>query len=173
MLETIINSFWFILPAYCANFFPLLLRGTHPIDFGKNFSDMQRWLGDGKTIEGVIGGILFGIFIGMLQIYALAFIPHLPFPLINHSLLTISLLSSGAIFGDLFGSFIKRRFGIKRGGPAPLLDQLDFLVFSLAIVSLVETIDLSYVLFLIIITPFIHNQSNIFAFLFRIKNKPW
>ncbi|MCK4429560.1 MAG: CDP-2,3-bis-(O-geranylgeranyl)-sn-glycerol synthase [Candidatus Aenigmarchaeota archaeon] len=173
MLEIIINSFWFILPAYCANFFPVLLKGTHPIDFGKNFSDGQRWLGNGKTIEGFVGGILFGIFIGMLQIYAMAFIPHLSFPLFNHTFLTISLLSSGAIFGDLFGSFVKRRFGIKRGEPAPILDQLDFLIFSLVIVSLIETINLHQVIFLVIVTPFVHNLSNIFAFLLRIKNKPW
>ncbi len=173
MLEIIINSFWFILPAYCANFFPVLLKGKHKIDFGKTFIDGQRWLGNGKTIEGFFGGILFGIFVGLLQIYFQNFIPHTLLPLINHNILTISLLSSGAIFGDLVGSFMKRRFGIKSGEPVPLLDQLDFLIFSLVIVSLFMNIELDYIIFLIIVTPFIHYLSNIFAFLSKMKKNPW
>jgi CDP-2,3-bis-(O-geranylgeranyl)-sn-glycerol synthase len=169
MLDLIINSFWLILPAYFANFTPVLLKGKKPIDFKKKFVDGNRLLGDGKTIEGFLGGFLAGVLIGLLQIYFQKYLP-LQF---YHNFLTIVLLSFGAVFGDLLGSFIKRRFNLKRGEPAPLLDQLDFLIFSLVLVSLVINISLSMVIFLVIVTPLIHFLSNIFAYLFKLKKEPW
>jgi len=169
MLDLIINSFWLILPSYFANFIPVLLKGKKPIDFKKNFIDGNRLLGDGKTIEGSFGGFFGGLLIGLLQIY---FQPYLPVKF-YHNQITIILLSFGAVFGDLFGSFIKRRFNLRRGRPAPLLDQLDFLIFSLVLVSLVAEIELNIVIFLVIVTPIIHFLSNIFAYLFKLKGVPW
>jgi len=169
MLNLIINSFWLILPAYFANFFPVLLKGKCPIDRRKKFVDGNRVFGDGKTIEGFIGGFLIGILIGLIQIYLQSYLP-LQF---YHNLLTITLLSFGAVFGDLIGSFVKRRFGLKRGDSAPLLDQLDFLIISLVFLSLIAKISFSIVIFLVIITPIIHLLSNIFAYLFKLKDKPW
>ena len=169
MLDLIINSFWIILPSYFANFVPVLLKGKKPLDFKKNFVDGNRVLGDGKTIEGFFGGIFAGILFGLLQIYVQQYLP-IQF---HHNHLTIVLLSFGAVFGDLFGSFVKRRFNLKQGEPAPILDQLDFLIFSLASVSLIIDISLSTVIFLILVTPIIHYISNIFAYLFKLKKVPW
>jgi len=171
MLEIIINSFWLIIPAYCANFFPVLLKGKHPIDFGKKFIDGFRLFGDGKTIEGFFGGIFFGIFIGLLLIYLQPFIQQFYTLQFQHNLLTVFLLTTGAISGDIIGSFVKRRFGIERGEPAPLLDQLDFLVFSLVLVSIVRNLDLYFVVFLVIITPIIHYSANLCAFLLKLKDR--
>ncbi|RLJ01620.1 MAG: CDP-2,3-bis-(O-geranylgeranyl)-sn-glycerol synthase [Candidatus Aenigmatarchaeota archaeon] len=171
MLEIIINSFWLIIPAYCANFFPVLLKGKHPIDFGKKFIDGFRLFGDGKTIEGFFGGIFFGIFIGLLLIYLQPFIQQFYTLQFQHNLLTVFLLTTGAISGDIIGSFVKRRFGIERGEPAPLLDQLDFLVFSLVLVSIVRNLNLYFVVFLVIITPIIHYSANLCAFLLKLKDR--
>jgi CDP-2,3-bis-(O-geranylgeranyl)-sn-glycerol synthase len=172
MLNLIINSFWLVLPAYFANSSPVLLRGKIPIDRKRKFVDNYRLLGDGKTIEGFVGGFLIGVLAGLLQIYLQSFIPssYLQF---NHTVITIVLLSFGASFGDLIGSFVKRRFNLKRGEPAPLLDQLDFLIFSLILVSLVISISLSAVIILVVITPLIHLFSNFFAYLFKLKKEPW
>ena len=173
MLEIIINSFWLIIPAYCANFFPVLLKGKHPIDFGKKFIDGFRLFGDGKTIEGFFGGIFFGIFIGLLLIYLQPFIQQFYTLQFQHNLLTVFLLTTGAISGDIIGSFVKRRFRIKRGESAPLLDQLDFLIFTLVFISIIIDLKLSWVIFLVIVTPLIHYSANICAFLLKLKNKPW
>jgi len=46
-------------------------------------------------------------------------------------LLRIVFCSYGAAFGDLAGSFLKRRFNIKSGAPFWIVDQLDFAVGAL------------------------------------------
>ena len=45
------------------------------------------------------------------------------------------LLGFGALLGDALGSFIKRRMGIGRGKPAPILDQIDFLIVATCFVT--------------------------------------
>ncbi|OYT43439.1 MAG: hypothetical protein B6U88_01040 [Candidatus Aenigmarchaeota archaeon ex4484_56] len=171
MIELIINSFWIILPAYCSNFFPVVVRGKTPIDLNKNFIDNKRVFGDGKTIRGFISGSLFGIFIGMLQIYLQQYTGNNL--IFNHTVLSVILLSVGALIGDLIGSFVKRRFEMKRGDPAPLLDQLDFVIMSLVLLSLAYKINFSYIFFLVLITPILHLFSNLTAYILKLKNKPW
>ncbi len=173
MLDIIINSLWLIIPAYCANLFPVLMKGKHPIDFKKKFIDGHRLLGDGKTIEGFFSGIIFGTLIGILQIYLQPFIGQFYVFQFQHSLLTVILLSIGAIVGDLIGSFVKRRFGLERGAPTPILDQLDFLVFSLALISVIAPVKFYWVIFLLIITPLVHYSCNLFAFFLKLKDRPW
>ncbi|MEM7819420.1 MAG: CDP-2,3-bis-(O-geranylgeranyl)-sn-glycerol synthase [Candidatus Aenigmatarchaeota archaeon] len=172
----LVQSFWLIAPAYAANAFPPLMKGKRPIDFHKKFNG-KRLLGDGKTIEGTLGGLIFGIFIGGLQIYFQQFIPNeINGYILNLTYMTpsiIILLSVGALIGDIFGSFIKRQIGIKRGDPAPLLDQLDFLIFALMFVSAVYIVDIIIILILLIFTPIIHIIANIIGYLAKIKEHPW
>ena len=59
--EIILQSLWLILPAYIANGCAALFGGGTPIDFGKNYNDGKRILGDGKTWRGLILGTLFGM----------------------------------------------------------------------------------------------------------------
>lgn len=166
----VINAFWLILPCYSANFFPVLVKGKCPMDFKKKFHDGKRILGDGKTWEGFFAGIIFGFSVGILQI---ALYPYLPIPLFNHSFFTVLVLSLGALIGDCIGSFVKRRFGLKRGEFAPLLDQTDFLVLSLIILKFFAELDFPLVFFLILVTPFLHFLSNFFGFIFKLKKEPW
>ena len=65
VLDLLLKSVWFILPSYAANMFPPFMKGVRPLDFGKNIG-RYRVLGDGKTIEGTLAGIAFGVFIGSL-----------------------------------------------------------------------------------------------------------
>src|SRR3989338_2415348 len=132
MLLFILQALWFIFPAYVANASPVVIRGRKPLDFGKNLGK-HRILGDGKTFEGTIGGIAFGVLTGAVQIYLLQFIPNLGLP--EHTIPLIIALSTGAIIGDIIGAFIKRRLGVERGHPALLLDQLDFLLAALLFAS--------------------------------------
>jgi CDP-2,3-bis-(O-geranylgeranyl)-sn-glycerol synthase len=169
----LLQALWFILPAYAANAFPPLIRGKRPLDFGKKFHK-HRILGDGKTFEGTIGGILFGFFIGLIQIYVQGFIPaEWKLNLIEMSMPLVLLLSTGAIFGDIIGSFAKRRLDIERGEHAPLLDQLDFLVLAILSAGFILSIKSEIIIVLLIITPPIHWITNVIGYLARIKKTPW
>ncbi len=175
-LSTIINAFWLIAPAYASNAFPPLLKGTHPIDFRKHLFG-NRLLGDGKTVEGTIGGILFGLLIGLLLLLfqrdVAMLLSKYHIVLFHHNLITISILSTCAIAGDMIGSFIKRRLSIPRGKSVPLLDQWDFLIFSLFILSFYNPVSSEIVIFLLIVTPILHLLANLIAHLFKIKQVPW
>ncbi|RLG70583.1 MAG: CDP-2,3-bis-(O-geranylgeranyl)-sn-glycerol synthase, partial [Methanobacteriota archaeon] len=121
-MELLIETLRFIAPAYVANPVPVLLGGGTPVDLGHNFWDGKRIFGDGKTWRGLVAGITAGTIVGFVQ----------------GRLLPGFLLGLGAMGGDLAGSFVKRRLGVARGSPTPGVDQLDFLVGALLLVSLVE-----------------------------------
>jgi len=152
-----VSSFILILPAYIANSIPVLFKGRRPIDFGKNFSDGRRILGDGKTIEGFIAGLFFGTLAGAAVGY----------PLYSF------LLALGALVGDIAGAFLKRRIGIQRGRPAPVLDQLDFIMGALLFVSPLYIVTIEQFIFIVLVTPPIHLFTNYVAYLFKLKPYPW
>jgi CDP-2,3-bis-(O-geranylgeranyl)-sn-glycerol synthase len=83
------------------------------------------------------------------------------------------MLGFGAMTGDSVGSFIKRRFDLKRGQKAPLLDQLDFLFGALLMASLFVTIKLEWIILLTVITPLIHLVASIIAYRLKVKKEPW
>ena len=120
---------YFMLPAYLANVSALTFGGGTPLDFGREFRDGRRILGDGVTWRGTIIGTGIGTAIGILQGIIAG-------DIFYGALLGFSL-GLGALLGDAAGSFIKRRINIGRGRPAPILDQLDFVVGALLLSSLV------------------------------------
>ncbi|MCD6165021.1 MAG: CDP-2,3-bis-(O-geranylgeranyl)-sn-glycerol synthase [Candidatus Odinarchaeota archaeon] len=179
----ILLALWFILPAYVANAFAVIFSGGPPIDFGRFFIDGKRIFGDGKTVGGFVGGVIIGIIVSgiqamsslhILKLIAIYYVIDIYVAfLIKSSLLRGFLLSFGAMFGDLIGSFVKRRFGLRRGAPAPLLDQLDFLLGAMLFANLIGPLQLKYVIILLIITPIIHLSSNIIGYMFKLKKEPW
>jgi CDP-2,3-bis-(O-geranylgeranyl)-sn-glycerol synthase len=92
---------------------------------------------------------------------------------------TIFCLSAGALVGDLLGSFTKRRLGLKRGAPLPLVDQLDFvggawlLLFVVARAWFIETFSVEIIITVIIITPVLHLFTNYIGFKIGKKRVPW
>jgi len=177
LLWDLIITLLIIWPPYVANATPVVaskvLRKRTPIDLGKNFIDGRRIFGDGKTYEGFITGLLIGFVVGELT-YAvvLNFVnltQELPRPT------TVFLMCAAALLGDLLGAFIKRRLGLPRGAPAPLLDQLDFLLMALLVLWLLQPqiLHLVYVVIAIIITPPIHLATNTIAYLLHLKREPW
>jgi len=191
IITSIIVSLYIISPAYVSNGFAVLFgRNGHPIDGGRNFFDNNRILGDGKTIEGFIGGTASGFIIG----YSLYFIVTniiLPSLIENQtylnllqqqsfldtlssiSYLTIFVLSIGALLGDLMGSFLKRRLKLDRGEPVLFLDQLDFVLGALILGFFFMKFNLLIFLTIIFITPAIHFISNVIANLLHLKKEPW
>ena len=149
----IISALKFIFPAYCANATPVLAGGGTKMDFGKNFIDGKRVFGNNKTFKGFFFGLAVGIFVGLLEVM------FFHFPLLFSILTPI-----GALLGDLFGAFIKRRLGINPGGCFPSWIKLTswlarwFFRFPLALVSW------ELALTVLLITPPIHLFTNFVAF---------
>ena len=180
LIEFILKVIWLLLPSYTPNNFAVVFGGGKPIDFGKKFIDGKRILGDGKTFRGFGFGLLGGFFVANLQLIFERIFNIMLYSSLNYwSFFVLVLsLSFGSLFGDLVGSFLKRRLNIERGGPAPLLDQLDFLIFSFIFAYLISphfkvffTFDVILTAF--IITPILHVLTNYIAYKLKLKEVPW
>lgn len=174
---------WLGLPAWVANFTPVVFGGGMPIDRGKVLRDGSRLFGDGKTVRGFVVGVACGTLTGAAQtIMAPLLEPILEMyvtvtPEMESVLLmnlpAAFLLSFGALTGDLIGSFVKRRARIKSGDPSPMLDQLGFVVIALIAASLFIRPAAQYAQILILVTLFVHWLSNALGYVLGFKKHPW
>jgi CDP-2,3-bis-(O-geranylgeranyl)-sn-glycerol synthase len=157
------SALYIILPTYFTNGTPVVFGGGRPIDMGRNFVDGERIFGDNKTFRGFVSGLIVGGIVGVLCSY-----------IFSKNLLTIAMSASlGALLGDLAGAFVKRRMKIKPGDPLPIVDQLDFVVGALTLVSLFSTISLPVALILLLVTPPIHFLTNVAAYCLGLKEHYW
>jgi CDP-2,3-bis-(O-geranylgeranyl)-sn-glycerol synthase len=174
MLEIIMQAVWLMIPAYIANPMAVVLGGGTPIDLGKNWKDGRRILGDGKTLRGLIGGTLCGIFAGFIQIQlspggTLAIV----------TMTAAVTLSLGALLGDIVKSFFKRRIGFKRGAQLPLVDQLDFVVGAWVLTYILdpewftENFTFQIIITILVMTPILHRITNILGYHIKLKKEPW
>lgn len=178
ILIACVTTLYFILPAYFSNGAGLVFGGGMPVDFGKSDSKGNRWIGDGVTWRGLIAGTIIGIITGAVQGYfgpqiIAEFSDYIITPIITNipeGILIGFLLGFGALLGDAIGSFLKRRLGIGRGKPAPILDQLDFLIMALILVSLVVKLSLLFVIIAIVLTLAVHLITNSVAYLLGMKD---
>ncbi len=185
IIGIVLMGIWLTLPAYVANPSAVLFGGGAPMDFGKKYKDGTRILGDGKTWRGFFGGAFSGIFIGLVLIgISSVFDPeHFGFGKFPDYIGIIVLLAFGALLGDVFGSFIKRRLKIKRGEKAFGLDQYDFLIgaWLLVLVFRFEWFLDHFILWpytmaiitVIILTPLLHRGMNILGYKMGKKDVPW
>ena len=181
----ILQALWIIIPAYIANASAVLVGGGTPIDFGKNWRDGKRILGDGKTWRGLISGTFIGMTAGFGLVVAASYINsseysflHLTnferFPLM---VLIIFSICFGALLGDIIESFFKRRIGKDRGDDWIPFDQIDFILgvlfFSFVISSIMQLSGLMstnwfienlfpwQIIVLLLVTPFFHLTANV------------
>ena len=174
IIETIIQAVWLMLPAYISNPTAVVFGGGTPIDFGKNWKDGKRILGDGKTFRGLIGGTACGVIIGIIQMW----FPPFDF-LGNFTLLAIFSLSFGALLGDSVKSFFKRRLGYNRGMKLPFIDQLDFVAGAWVVTCLLElqwftqNFTLGIIIVILVLTPVLHRITNIIGYYMKLKKEPW
>ena len=161
-----LQGFVWILPAYLANIAPVLVKSLNlplnPIDGGAKAADGRRWLGNGKTWQGVASAVAMGAFIG----YLLSFFG-------MSTTFTGAFLGFWAIFGDLVGSFTKRRIGLPRGANAGFLDSLDFIIFALVAAVPFYPWELRQLLLVLIVTPLVHRTANITGYRLKLKDVPW
>ena len=173
-----LTTLYFILPAYFSNGGALAFGGGKPVDIGKSDKNGVRWIGDGVTWRGLFAWTIIGIITGAIQGYLAPFIlpeigSYLITPIVtdvSNGILIGFLLGFGALLGDALGSFIKRRLGIGRGKPAPVLDQLDFLIVALILVSPVVELNLFFIIIAIVLTLVIHLVANGGAYLLGLKD---
>ena len=160
-----------LLPALVANGTPvaakrfLSKKNLHPIDRGYVMPDGRRLLGDGKTVEGFLLAVAVGSVLALI-LYVLT---------LDITVLKAGIAASlGAMIGDITGSFIKRRLGIKRGDPAPLLDQLDFYLGAASFIW-ISGIHFGAIEFILcaIVVVFLHVSTNYMAYRAGLKEVPW
>jgi len=180
LLLLVIKSLYFILPAYFANMIPVLVKKNFrslakPIDGGLKLGG-KPLLGKNKTWRGLIFAVLIGIVIFCLQRRLYLFGIGTEISLIDYSqynFLFGALLGFGAIFGDLFESFFKRRFNINPGKPWIPFDQLDFIVFALLFSCILYVPSWKVWAILMVITPFVHLSTNYMGYALKIKKNKW
>lgn len=164
LAQLLLEALKFIFPAYCANAIPVVMGGGLPIDFGKNFFDGKPIFGKNKTYKGFFSGILVGTLVGLVESY-----------FFGYPLLFGLVLSIGALLGDLFGAFIKRRVGLAPGDLFPVVDQIDFIVGAIlfSMIFNLQTLSLELVLTVFVITPPMHLLTNFLAYKLHLKSSPW
>ncbi len=160
--SVIVYPLVYIFPAYAANGIPVLLGGGAPLDFGKRFRG-KRIFGDNKTIRGTSAAIAAGIIAGLAE-----------YQFLNYMLAIAVLLTLGAVFGDLLGSFIKRRMNMKSGANLWMLDQYGFFIFALLFALPLGNLPNIYgLIFIIMLTGILHLATNIAAHRLKLKSVPW
>ena len=148
--------------------------------------DGRRILGDGKTYRGLFAGIICGLLVGLLQMRLVTggfTVFGITLPAFGMSttgsVIVILALSCGSLFGDMFMSFFKRRLGLKRGAPLPVIDQLDFVLgawlfaYLLSPAWFTATFSFWIIVTVLVITPMLHLVTNIIGYFIGVKKEPW
>jgi len=163
-ITDLLIAIYIAVPAYVANSTPVLLGGGAPIDRGRRLIDGRRILGTNKTIKGFAYGLLLGSLAGLVEAVLFA----------NYALISVGVIASlGALLGDLFGAFLKRRLDIAPGNPLPVVDQLDFILGAILFTYPLLNVTVGAVLILVIATLPIHLLSNVVAHMLRMKSRRW
>jgi hypothetical protein len=141
-----------------ANGTPVLAKkilGTHfsyPVDTGTSGPDDQALFGTSKTVRGVLLSILF------TAICALCL--GLPFR-------TGALIGGGAMAGDLFSSFCKRRMRLPSSSKALGLDQIPESLFPLILCR--RTLSLTAIDIVLIVAGFFVGELALSQVLYKIR----
>lgn len=179
----LLSCFYFFLPAYFTNMTPPLIKKTglfnfldKPVDFNKKFLG-QPFLGSHKTWRGVVLGILSGFLIALLQGWLYQFPAIKKISLICYSEINIFLfaflISAGAVFGDLFFAFIKRRLKLRPGAKFLPFDQTNYVIGAFLFLTPFFKIDMLVWLVIFILTFFLHIIFNRLGYLLGLHQAKW
>jgi len=176
----LLKALYFALPIYAANMAPVLVAKVPflaaPIDGGLTYKG-KPLLGKNKTWRGLLFGVLFALITIFIQgeMFSHQFaqqLSSLDYRSLNLILIGF-LMGFGALFGDAFKSFIKRRIGKKSGSAWPPFDQIDFILGSLVFTAYFVWPGWGIWVSLFLVTPFLHWATNVLAYKIGLKNVPW
>jgi len=177
ILFLIIESFYFMLPAYFANMAPVIFRKLKfldiPIDFNKKLNN-KPLLGKNKTYRGLVFGISLSIITAFVQYILMR----------NEFFRDISIIPSdwilfgfcmgfGALLGDSIKSFFKRRASISSGKPWPFFDQIDYVLGSFLITEIFFDIPWDILIMSAVLSVFLTILINHIAYILKIRDEPW
>ena len=183
MWTEILTAFLFFLPAGLANGIPvivakapLLKKWEFPMDFNKSWRGI-RLLGDHKTMRGLVTGILMAILTaGLLQLWYLndaSLRANMNFNYANVNYIVFGFISGlGALLGDAFKSFLKRRTSIKPGAAWFPFDQIDYIIGGCLLTALYVRLNLLSYLLVFILYFGLHMLSTYVGFLLKFKKQP-
>lgn len=183
-----IVGLWLFLPALVPNSAAALVgkKSKTKMDFGRSWRG-KRIFGDGKSWLGFFGGATIGVIVGLIMLGIAALFgatdDYWGYGPFWTNVGVIVCLAFGSLLGDLCGAFIKRRLGMERGQKAPILDQYDFVAGSMLLTALffpdfiysnyIEGWHIAALVFVLLLTFFLHRGVNIIGYLLGIKKEPW
>ncbi len=175
LLELILVSIYFVLPAYVANMSPLFAQALR-LPFGIPIS--EKHLGAHKTYRGYYSGYLGALGTLYLQQYFLAEgFGVAAFGFLDYSEMNLFffafLFGFGALFGDSVESFFKRRRGIRPGASWPVFDQLDLIAGALIFTYPFADIPVEVIIVLLGVSPLLHVLANVIGYAIGIKKVRW
>ncbi len=181
MILSFLVSLVLFIPAFIAN--PAaVVTGGHVILDGNRTWRGKRILGDHKTLSGLLGGTAAGVIIGLILNYIFLF-AHLSYLTFSSSFPTafsiVLSLSFFSMFGDLVGSFIKRRLGRKPGQESIFLDQYPFALSALFFTYVLfpgissKLFPWEGIIAILVVTPLIHRAVNIIGYRLKMKDVPY
>jgi CDP-2,3-bis-(O-geranylgeranyl)-sn-glycerol synthase len=195
LLLTVLHALWLMLPAYLSNMLPVFVGGGTPIDFGRDWRDGRRILGNGKTWRGLLLAPLVAtglVFVLQWLTENTAWGAQYGFPgwgAWPWWIVIAYAMGFGALFGDAVESFFKRRTGRERGAPWFPFDQLDFVVGALVFGLLASTLLAATgaladnwflatftwprILAVLVLTPGLHLLVNFIGYKIGAKDVPW
>lgn len=181
-LVFIISAIYFYLPGAFANmgatfgrFIPFFKDLTQPVDRGIKYRGIQL-VGDHKKLGSFLFGALFGILFALFKVFVLDnyfqdFLLLEQSPMKNMILYTI--ISFGAVTGDLIKSFFKRQLKITPHSAWIPFDEIDHTTTSLLLVKIFFPISWLAISTIIFIYLFLHAGANVLGFLIGVKKVPY
>ncbi len=172
IVETILESIWFMMPAYAAVIVPVFAAKL-PIPA---IPVSEKLFGKNKTIRGFFFGVIAALIVVHYQsiLYIYSFVMRalsiVYYDQINAPLLGF-LLGFGALFGDLIKSYFKRRMKIREGEDWIPFDNIDYVIGSLAFASFIFIPDLEHILIIIIVSGLLHYVFVALAYKLRIRTR--
>lgn len=175
MTKEILIAFYFTLPAYIGNTFPILIGQVLKLPGGRPIN--TKIFGAHKTWRGFYTAYLGALFTLITQFYFQSIPFFAEISLLDYQQINLFfyafLFGVGAMTGDLIKSFFKRRIGIKSGDPWFPFDQLDLIIGALLFLAPFYLLPGKYILILVIITPLLHFLTNLTAYFLKIKKVWW
>ncbi len=182
---SITSAICIMIPAAITNPIAVYFGGGRPIDRNHTLFDGRRILGKGKTWRGLYSGTIAGMVLGFGGVIA-DYLAGTNLYLFGHYpdlFIVVFLLAFGALFGDMLGSFIKRRLNLSPGDELPGMDQYDFIIGAwLLLIIFRPHYFLTHFIYgwrilslitVIVLTPLAHRATNVFGYKRGFKEVPW